>query len=144
MANITAYDYLPQRTKNRLAREDERRRQTRIARFLPDLSAHRYVETTGRLTGLMELHYATGLRGSSERWVKATIHDPRGSVDVIVPRIMCGLGASRIVPGQCTPYPVTVDICAPTPKSGNVVEWVDRTTHYTVQSRLPVVLRRHA
>lgn len=143
MANITAYDYLPQRTKDRLAREDERRRQARIARFLPDLCAHRYCNTTGRLTGALELHHVIHLRGSSERWVKATIHDPRGSVDVIIPRIMCGIGSKRIVPGQCTAYPVTVDICAPK-HGGAAVEWVDRSTHYTVQSRLPVVLRRHA
>ena len=143
MANITAYDYLPQRTKNRIARDNERRRQARIAQFLPDLSAHRYVETTGRLTGALELHHVIHLRGSSERWVKATIHDPRGSIEVIIPRIMCGIGSKRIVPGQCTAYPVTVDICAPK-RSGAAVEWVDRSTHYTVQSRLPVVLRRHA
>ena len=110
---------------------------------MPDLYAHRYCNTTGRLTGVLELHHVVHLRGSSERWVKATIHDPRGSVDVIIPRIMCGIGSKRIVPGQCTPYPVTVDICAPK-RGGAVVEWVDRSTHYTVQSRLPVVLRRHA
>ena len=143
MGNITTYDYLPQHAKDRLAHESERRRQARIAQFLPDLSAHRYVDTTGQLTGVLELHHVIHLRGSSERWVKATIHDSHSSVDVIIPRIMCGIGSKRIVPGQYTPYPVTVDICASTPKRGRVVEWVDRTTHYTVQSRLPVVLRRH-
>lgn len=144
MSNITAYDYLPQRTKDKLARENERKRQARIAQFLPDLCAHRYVEMTDRLNGIMELHGVAHLRGSSERWVKATIHDRHaGAVLVLVPRSMCGIGSKRIVPGQCTAYPVTVDICAPK-RGGAAVEWVDRSTHYTVQSRLPVVLRRHA
>lgn len=144
MSNITAYDYLPQRTKNRIARDNERRRQARIAAFLPDLSAHRYVEMTDRLSGIMELHGVAHLRGSSERWVKATIHDRHaGAVLLLVPRSMCGIGASRIVAGQCTAYPVIIDICSPTWRN-RLVTWVDRNTHYTVESRLPIALRRHA
>lgn len=140
---ITARDYMPAKALARVERENERRRQLRIAQFLPDLAAHRYLDTTHRVHGVVELHSVAHLPGSSERWVKAIIHDTeRGPVKVIMPRIMTSIGSSRIVPGQCSRAPMTLDIHVPA--KGRTSRWFDRTTHYPVETPYPVVLRRHA
>lgn len=139
---ITTRDYLPSRVLRDIENRNEAARQRRIDTFLPHLEAHGYVDTHCTVDCVLELVGPAKLHGSSESWVRAIIHeeDAYGHVNsttIIVPHIITGLGRRRIVPGECSVHPVTLDI------SAAHVDWYDRVTGYTVHSAVPIVLRRH-